>query len=289
MKRIICLSLLIMSVAQIRAEPKVAVLPFDMLVDSAYGYYDDKISLLNYGAALQEMITTNLSRQIELIVYDVSEIREAMKHVNPGPVIQKHTSPFYAARVGERLGADYVVTGSYGEFSSEIRVDARVVTVATSDVQPGNIAVASVSLWEDLPTAADRISEQVFTILTAGGRVRQVSRGVLFPEGDLDIYDPRMGTDVNVARVIVWVNAPAPALESAPAGKFWRCERIDLMDVPADFQKSHSCRVATLPAGPVEITITHRGYLPYRETLTLAGGKAYRLEVELKEIEYRVR
>ena len=285
MKRIFLLSILLFSVIPLRAEPRVAVLPFDMIVDSAYGYYDDKISLLNYGNALQQMISTNLSTRIELNVIELARVTEQMQ----GRRQSKWNDPQLAAAIGSALGADYVVTGSYGEFASEIRVDARLVNVASGDVPPGFVVTETVKLWEDLPTAAERISEQILPLILEGARIRAVSRAILYPEGDVDIYDPRAGIDPSKARLIVWVNAPAPAIESSPAVSFARCERIDLMDVAADYQKTHACRVATMPAGRVELTVSHRGYLPYRETLTLAAGKAYRLEVDLKEIEVQVR
>ena len=285
MKRLFFITIAALLATQARAEPRVAVLPFDMIVDSAYGYYDDKISLLNYGSALQQMISTNLSTRIELNVIELSRVAEQMR----GRGQSKWNDPQLAAAIGSALGADYVVTGSYGEFASEIRVDARLVNVASGDVPPGFVVTETVKLWEDLPTAADRISEQILPLILEGARIRAVSRAILYPEGDLDIYDPRAGIDPSKARLIVWVNAPAPKIETTPLTEFERCERVDLMDVSADYQKTHTCRVAVLAAGKLDATVSHRGYLPYKETLTLAAGKAYRLEVDLKEIEVQVR
>jgi hypothetical protein len=241
------------------AEPRVVVQPFEMIVDSTYGTYDNKIALLDYGHALQTMIRSNLSQHREVIV-DTSMTR-----------------------------ADYVVTGSYGEFSSEIRVDAQVRPIGIKEVLPGNSFSVVVSRWEDLPSAADQVTEQILPILLASGRMRPTSRGVLYPEGDVGSYAPQRPSDDSTARLIVWVNSPAPEISASPVAEFRRCERIDLVGVPGEYQKDHACRVAELRPGTVDVTITNRGFLPYRETLTLSAGKAYRLEVELQPVTVDVR
>ena len=139
-------------------------------------------------------------------------------------------------------------------------------------------------MWEDLPTAATQIAAGLVPIITASGRLRPTSKGRLFPEGDLAAYDPNRAAAPGDARLVVWVNAPAPEI-TAGSIAFARCDRIDLMDIPQEKQRRSACRMAVLPAGAVRIRVKHRGFLPYEDTLTLAPGKAYRLEVNLKPIE----
>jgi TolB-like protein len=264
------------------AEPAVVVLPFDPVMDSTYGYYGEKQSVLNYRPALQQMIATELGKHEEIRVIESADLDQYLKE---HPKADKWNSPLVAARVATALGADYALIGTYGEFTTEIRVDARVVVAATADVPPGNTVTALASAWEDIPTAATRISEGVLPILLASGLLRPSSKGMLYPEGELSSYDPNRTGTAGTARLAIWVNAPAPAITSMPTVEFSRCDRIDLMNIPKEKQRTSACRVAVVPSGSVHLRVAHRGYLPYEETLDLAAGKAYRLEIDLKPVE----
>jgi TolB-like protein len=264
------------------AEPTVVVLPFDPVVDSVYGAYGDKQSVLDYRPSLQQMIATELGKRQEILVIETADLDRYLKE---HPHSDLWNDPAAAAQLASALGADYALIGTYGEFTKEIRVDARVVVAATGDVPQGNTVSAVASVWEDLPTAASRISEGVMPILLASGLLRPTSKAVLYPEGELAAYDPNRSAAPGTARLVIWVNAPAPAITSAPSLEFLRCDRIDFMNTPAEKQRTHACRVAVVPAGPVHLRVAHRGYLPYDENLELAAGKAYRLEVELRPVE----
>ena len=264
------------------AEPVVVVLPFDPVIDSVYGYYGEKQSVLDYRFALQQMIVTELGKRQEIRVIEPADLERYLKE---HPQADLWNNPAQAARVAAALGADYALIGTYGEFTREIRVDARVVVAATGDVPQGNTVSAVASVWEDLPTAASRISEGVLPILLASGLLRPTSKGVLYPEGDLSAYDPNRSAAPATARLVIWVNAPAPAITSTPALDFVRCDRIDVMYIPNEKQRTHACRVAVAPGGAVHLRVAHRGYLPYEESLNLAAGKAYRLEIDLKPVE----
>jgi hypothetical protein len=159
------------------------------------------------------------------------------------------------------------------------------VVAATGDVPQGNTVSAVASAWEDLPTAATRTSEGVLPILLASGLLRPTSQGVMYPEGDLSAYDPNRSAAPGTARLVIWVNAPAPAITSTPSLDFARCDRIDVMNIPKEKLRNEACRVAVVPAGEVRLRVAHRGFLPYEESLDLAAGKAYRLEVDLKPVE----
>ena len=267
---------------RVLAEPAVLVLPFDPVMDSVYGYYGEKQSVLDYRPALQQMITTELGKRQEIRVIETADLERYLKE---HPQADHWNDPALAARIATALGADYALIGTYGEFTKEIRVDARVVVAATGDVPQGNTVSAVASVWEDLPTAASRISEGVLPILLASGLLRPTSKGVLYPEGDLSAYDPNHSAAPGSARLVIWVNAPAPAITSTPPLDFARCDRIDVMNIPNEKQRTHACRVAVVPAGAVHLRVAHRGYLPYEESLELAAGRAYRLEVELKPVE----
>ncbi len=266
------------------AEPKVLVLPFDPTMDSTYNIFGRQVPILDYQSALQTMINTNLGKREEIRVIERARYEElvASRLVKPS----LWNDPAIAAELGNELGADFVVIGNYGEFPSEIRVDARIAIPATADVPPGYSFTANGHLWDNLPTLADRISNQIIDKILAEGNIRPVSKGVLLPEGDLADFDLAGVTPANKARLTVWVDAPAPKVSASNGAiVFERCRRVDLMNASPHKMKDQTCRVAVLPSGKIELSITHRGYLPYREILSLAEGKAYRLEVKMKVVE----
>lgn len=283
MRTILSFTMILFAAVSALAEPTVVVFPFDPVMDSIYGNYGEKQSVLDYRGALQQMIATDLGKHEEIRVVELAALDSLVERFKISP--QKWNDPRLASKIAAEVKADYVLIGTYGEYTKEIRVDARVVVAASGDVPPGNTVTATATLWEDLPTAATRIVEGVLPILTASGLARPTSKGVLFPEGELASYDPN-GTAVSgTARLVIWINAPAPAITALPTADFARCERIDLMNVPKEKQQKNACRVAVLSAGSVKLRIAHRGYLPYEETLNLAEGKAYRLEVKLQTVE----
>jgi hypothetical protein len=266
------------------AEPRVLVLPFDPIIDSTYNIYGDQVPILDYQPALQTMINSNLGRREEIRVIERAELEKLISSKSLKPAFWN--DPLLASELGTELGADFVIIGNYGEFPSEIRVDARIAIPATADVPAGYSLSANGRLWDDLPTVADIISAQIIEKVIAGGTIRPVSKGILYPEGDLADFDLAGKTPENMARLVVWTSGPAPSIRVGDSDlEFKRCERIDLMDASPEKMKEQSCKVAIVPSGAVELRINHRGYLPYRDTLNLSAGKAYRLEVNLKVIE----
>ncbi len=278
------------------AQPKVVVFPFRAVMDSLY-QWEGKTSILDYREALREMISTELAQGVTHSEEDLSgEIvrRELVTVIEPSALDEQLAKKEWksgedAATIAAELGADYAVIGTYGEYSREIRVDARVVVVAQQTVPAGYSVSATVGLWEDLPSAANKIAQKILPLITASGRLRPVSAANLYPEGELSDYSARPAPAGDVARLVIWTNAPAPEITVSSGEKFVRCERIDLVNTPPEKQRSHSCRSALLSAGTVTISVAHRGYVPYRDTLTLAAGKAYRLEVRLEEVKVETR
>jgi TolB-like protein len=287
MKILTCFAALLLLSSTAFAEPKVVVLPFEPVMDSLYGVLGGKESVLNYQKALQEMLAADLSKNTAIRVVDNSEVTAYMKAKPQSPATLN--SPALAAQVARDLNADYAVIGCYGEYSHEIRLDARIVLAAMSDVPPGNAVSSTVKLWDDLPTAATQLADLIAPIIVANSHIRPVSKGVLYPEGELAAFDPTGQIPPDQARLDVWVNAPAPEIRSKPGANFVRCERVDLMNTPIEKQRSECCKVAAVPAGPITIRVIHRGYLPFEQTLDLSSGKAYRLEVDLKPIDVPVR
>lgn len=269
------------------AEPRVLVLPFDPIIEERYGYYGGTESLLDYRNALQQMLVADFSKHTEIRVVELAELAQYMKS-RQAPV-EIWNDPALAGEIALELAADYVLIGTYGEFTREIRVDSRVVVAASGEVPPGFAVSATVSIWDDLPTAAAAIARDVLPIITASGRLRPTSLGVLYPEGDISAYDPTGRMAPDQARLVIWINAPAPEVTTTPLDEVIRCDRVDLMNMPPEKQRSQACKAFVLPGGSVAVSITHRGFLPYKDTFQLNPGKAYRLDVDMKRIESNMR
>jgi hypothetical protein len=280
----ISLALVCFLSGEVAAEPRVLILPFDPIIDSTYNIYGEQVPILDYQSALQTMIVSNLGKRTEIRVIERVELEKLISQKSLRPAFWN--DPLLASELGTKLGADFVIIGNYGEFPSEIRVDARIAIPATADVPVGYSLSANGSLWDDLPTIADRISALIVEKVIAGGTIRPVSKGILYPEGDLADFDLAGKTPDKMARLVVWTNAPAPSVRVGDSKiEFKRCERIDLMDASAEKVKDQACKVALIPSGKIHIRVDNRGYLPYGDILDLSAGKAYRLEVDLKVVE----
>jgi len=279
---LLILALILLSASLAPAEPLVVVLPFDPIMDSLYTYYG-KESILNYQPALQQILTSDIGKYREIRVVEPSDLDRYLKSAEIKP--DRWNDLALAADIATHLTADYAIIGTYGEFSRQIRVDARIVVAASAEVPPGYTASATVDLLEDMPSAADAVSAQIVPILTAAGSLRPTSKGILFPEGEVAAYDPAGDSPPDKARLVVWVNTPAPAITSDPPVTFSRCERIDRMNIPNEQQRSQACQYALLPPGEINLRIAQRGFLPYVDRVQLAPGKVYRLQVNLIPVE----
>jgi hypothetical protein len=265
------------------AEPRVLVLPFDPIMDSLYAPLGGKESVLSYREALQQLISSDLAKDTTIQVVDRSEFMDYVK--SNGIKTSTWNDVKLAAKLASYLRADYAIIGTYGEFTNQIRVDARVIVAAIADIPQGYTITGTANLWEDMPTAAEQVSQGVLRILTQSGIIRPVSKGYLFPEGDLTAFDPNGTHAANAARVVVWVNTPSPKITASPTAVFARCSRIDRMNMPAEEQTARSCYSADVTTGTVHLNIQQRGYLPFEDDLNVAPGKAYRLMVNLQPIE----
>ena len=54
------------------------ILPFDPIMDSVYGYYGGKESILNYRNALEQMLVTELGNHEEIWVIEPARLENAL-------------------------------------------------------------------------------------------------------------------------------------------------------------------------------------------------------------------
>lgn len=103
---------------------RVAVLDFQP--GGAIGEYE------SLGAGLQSMLTTDLSAVSSLTVVERARLGELQKELKLSR--SAAADPKTALKLGKLAGASHVVTGSFTLVGSKMRLDARVVDVATSKV-----------------------------------------------------------------------------------------------------------------------------------------------------------
>ena len=106
----------------------IAVLPFDN--GGSYGQSKEDFEAL--GVGFQQMLTTELSQNPAFRVVDRSQIKSLLAEQDLGAAGRVDANT--AAKVGKVVGAKYVVMGGFIDFYGDLRLDARIVNVETSEI-----------------------------------------------------------------------------------------------------------------------------------------------------------
>lgn len=144
LKAVTVLLLLFLSWSVTLAEPVLVVLPFS----NSTGSKD--YSPLEIG--LQDLLVASLSRSESVVVVDRQKLNALLKEQKIG--LQGFSNPNMAAKTGKLLGANLIVLGSFVLQNENLRVDCRVVEVATTKI----IAAEQVS---DKPSALIEIGDEL--------------------------------------------------------------------------------------------------------------------------------
>lgn len=110
------------------SRPGVAVMRFDN--GGSYGQDAENFAALEVG--LQQMLTTEFAQNPGLRVVDRSRINALIQEQDLGATGRVDAAT--AARVGQIVGARYVVLGGFVDFYGDFRLDLRVVNVETSEI-----------------------------------------------------------------------------------------------------------------------------------------------------------
>ena len=108
--------------------PGVAVMPFDN--GGSYGQDRENFDALQKGIA--GMLISELAANPAARVVEREEIQKLIEEQNLGP--SGRVDAQTAAKIGKLVGARYVVLGTFIDFSGDFRVDARLVSVETSEI-----------------------------------------------------------------------------------------------------------------------------------------------------------
>lgn len=86
----------------------------------------------NLGGPLRDMLTTDLSEVKNLLMVDRQSLEKVIneQNLNNSNRFDQNT----ATRLGKLLGAEIVITGTYFEFYSSLRVDAKIINVETGEI-----------------------------------------------------------------------------------------------------------------------------------------------------------
>lgn len=110
------------------SRPGVAVWAFQD--GGSYGQEAEDFAAL--GVGLQQMLLTELAQNSNLRVVERSHLNAILKEQDLGS--SGRVDPNTAARVGQLVGARYMVLGSFIDFYGDFRIDARIVDVETSEI-----------------------------------------------------------------------------------------------------------------------------------------------------------
>jgi curli biogenesis system outer membrane secretion channel CsgG len=114
--------------AQADTRPGIAVLPFNN--GGSYGKDKEDFAALQQG--IPAMLTTELSVNPAARLVDrdqISKILDEQKLAKDGSV-----DAATAAKVGKLVGAKYMIMGTFTDFYGKFRIDARIVSVETSEI-----------------------------------------------------------------------------------------------------------------------------------------------------------
>jgi curli biogenesis system outer membrane secretion channel CsgG len=114
--------------AQGDTRPGIAVLPFEN--GGSYGQAKENFEALGIG--FQQMLTTELAQNPAFRVVDRSQIKQLLAEQDLGA--QGRVDANTAAKLGKVVGAKYVVLGGFVDFYGDMRLDARIVNVETSEI-----------------------------------------------------------------------------------------------------------------------------------------------------------
>ena len=208
---ILCLALLTAAAASpAPAAPKtVAVLYFDN--------YTGKSDYDPLGKGISSMMISDLSPVKEIQLVERERMQDLLKEID-----LQHTKYFdstTSVRVGKMVGAEYVVVGAFAAVQPQMRIDTRVVRVATGEIVKSAQVTGDENKFFDLEKAlADRLIDGLGIVMDPeeaqrvaakqqADRIDALSTMASFSQA-LALYDRK---DYNGA-----MDKMAPALRASP-------------------------------------------------------------------------
>ncbi len=108
--------------------PGIAVFP--LANGGSYGGKKEDLKLLSIG--LQQSLMNELAVNTNLRVIDRSTLRELLREQDLGA--SGRVDPQTAAKIGQLVGAKYIITGGFIDLNGDMQINGRIVDVSTSEV-----------------------------------------------------------------------------------------------------------------------------------------------------------
>jgi TolB-like protein len=144
------------AMGQTDARPGIAVLPFDN--GGSYGRDAEDFDAMQVGLA--QMLITELSANPKARLVDRRVIRQIIEEQDLGA--SGRVDAETAARIGQLVGARYVVTGGFIDFYGDLRIDARIVDVETSEIlKAEQVRDKRTNLFTLVSTMAGKVMQDV--------------------------------------------------------------------------------------------------------------------------------
>lgn len=162
--------------------PGFAVFPF--AYGGSFGASGEDLSALTVG--LQQMFLTELSQNTSLRIIERGVLREILEEQNLGT--SGRVDPTTAARIGRIVGARYALTGGFVDNNGEMRLDARIVDVETTEVLKGEqVRGRRDDLYDLLIDLASRVTADV-NLPALPENVREARKNREIPAEAITLY-----------------------------------------------------------------------------------------------------
>ena len=156
--------------------PGVGVLSFEN--GGSYGLESEDYAAFEVG--LQQMLITELAVNSELRLVDRSRIQEVLAEIELGASGKVDANT--AAQVGKIVGAKYMIMGGFIDWYSDLRFDARIVDVETSEIiQAKFVRGKREDMFEMIVELADQV--------TRGADLRPLSQNLMEERKDIRLSE----------------------------------------------------------------------------------------------------
>ncbi|MGH7702568.1 MAG: CsgG/HfaB family protein [Gemmatimonadales bacterium] len=135
--------------------PGIAVLPFEN--GGSYGQDKENFEALQKG--IPAMLISELSNNPAARLVDRSQTQQLLSEQDLGK--DGRVDANTAAKIGKLVGAKYVIMGSFIDFYSKFRVDARIVNVETSEILKVVTSDPKLQKREELFRIIQSVSEKI--------------------------------------------------------------------------------------------------------------------------------
>ena len=159
-----------------QTRPGIGVLSFEN--GGSYGLESEDYDA--FGVGLQQMLITELAINTDLRLVDRGRIQEVLGEIDLGASGKVDANT--AARIGKIVGAKYMIMGGFIDWYSDLRFDARIVEVETSEIMQAKFVRGK---REDMFDMVVELADQI----TRGAELEPLSKSLMNERKDIKLSD----------------------------------------------------------------------------------------------------